>query len=81
MIALAFLAAVALVVTGGLLLHLERKDARHAAAVQYLLQRIQDPVAAVAQHAVETQPQPIAHLPFDDDEAYLTYVETLEQTA
>lgn len=84
MIELAFLAVVSLALTGGLLLHLERKDRRHGQTVQFLLQRIQDPQAAVVQHAIQTvtpDSQPVAHLPFDDDEAWMKYVESLEPAA
>lgn len=61
-----------------LVVHLELKDRRHGRAVESLLQRIQDPVAAVATHVVREVPQPVAHLPFDDDAAWRTHAEELE---
>lgn len=76
------LAVVAVLVTVGLIAHLEFKDRRHGQAVQNLLQRIQDPVAAVTQHAMDTPTYSTpAHLPFDDDEAWLKYAEELSGEA
>lgn len=70
--------AAALVLTiVAFLIHLERKDNRQLGQVQTLLQRIQDPTAAVAQHVVQQTDYPVAHLPFDDDAAWRTHVEDL----
>lgn len=76
MLELIFLVGIAVLVT-----HLELKDRRHGQTVQGLLQRIQDPVAAVAQHVVQAEPRQVTHLPFDDDDAWVTYVEELSGEA
>jgi hypothetical protein len=55
------------VVIAGFLALLDRKDRRHAAEIQVLLQRIQAPEVAVAQHASVTS-EPDETLPLSDDE-------------
>lgn len=68
----------ALVLQGAMfLVYLDRVTRRHSAQVDFLLQRIQDPVAAVAQHAMQATEYPVQHLPFNDDEAWLTYTEEM----
>lgn len=54
---------------------LDRLTSRHAREVSHLCQRLQDPVAAVAQHVTQEAPAQYgdAHLPFDDDAAWLKY--------
>lgn len=44
--------------------------------VQVLLQRLQDPGAAVAQHAIG-ELSPVQHLPFEDDGAYMAYAQDI----
>lgn len=74
---LIILAVVAVLVTGGLIFHLESQARRHTKIVADLCQRLQAPDTAVAQHVVAHQEQPVSHLPFDDDGAWTTYLEEL----
>lgn len=58
--------------------HVAARAAHEGSERAYLLQRIQDPQAAVVQHAVATtQNHEPAHLPFDDDQAWLAHIEAL----
>lgn len=72
----ALVAAVILESTGFLYL-LDRLTRRHSVQIDFLLQRIQDPVAAVAQHAMQVTEYPVQHLPFNDDEAWHKYAEEM----
>jgi hypothetical protein len=72
---LSLILTVALVLTvGGFLFTMDRKDRRHAAQLSELYQRIQAPEIAAVQHwhGQAPQEQP-AHLPFDDDAAWIEY--------
>lgn len=79
MITLASLIVIGLV-CGGFLVALDRRDQRERAERADLLQRIQDPEAAVQQHAIQLAPptvplpavasQNIADMHSDDDDAY-----------
>lgn len=41
------------------------------------LQRIQDPQAAVAVHAIASSPDPSPYLPFEDDAAYFKHIQDM----
>lgn len=60
-------------VTGGAFLTLDRQAARHSRQIAELCQRVQAPDTAVATHAIGELPTQPVHLPFEDDEAYLSY--------
>lgn len=77
--------AVALVTTiAGFLWLLDRRDQRERDERQALLQRIQSPEAAVAQHAQQyTLPSPVDAMPMTDEEiaerqSLLSYVTQME---
>jgi hypothetical protein len=57
--------------------YLASRDARDASERAVLLQRIQDPGAAVAQHVVQHQGDPSPYLPFEDDAAFIAYQQEL----
>lgn len=56
---------------------MDRQNARHARQVADLCQRLQAPETAVAQHVVGQTTYEPQHLPFDDDGAYMKYVEDM----
>jgi hypothetical protein len=61
------------VVALSFMFYLDRLGRRHDRVLAELCQRIQAPDTAVATHVVQ-QVQAPAHLPFDDDEAFMSYM-------
>lgn len=57
---------------------LDRLNTSHSRQVSDLCQRLQAPETAVAQYVIG-EGVPVAHLPFDDDGAWMDHVNTLTE--
>lgn len=76
------LAVLSVPVTSGVSLlvltrYIASRDASDASERAMTLQRIQAPDTAVAQHVITTGDNTLPYLPFEDDEAFITYQQEL----